>query len=102
MMRLIMKNRWVALLWVAMVAMTAARFAGKDGEGIKAFDQAASRVRAQRALAGGQQPQQVQVANGSGDWGADPQVPPRDPTYGEGYDPTPRQDQRVGTGTSPE
>ena len=51
MMRIILSNRWFALIWVTLVLLSVLRFAGPGGTGIKATDQAIARLNAQRQMA---------------------------------------------------
>jgi hypothetical protein len=81
MMRLIFSNRWIALIWVALVAASVIRFAGKDGYGLKAVEKATERARQQKAeikmLEEGKA--QVRETHPLAD----------EPELGEGYDPNP-------------
>ena len=82
MMRLILSNRWFALIWVTLVLLSVMRFAGPGGEGIKATDQAIARIQAKKQMAA-----QIQQAGAESPMPR-PELKERLP--GEGYDPTPR------------
>ena len=84
MLRLILSNRWFALIWVALIALSAQRFAGKDGQGIKAVEQATAKLEAR------QKSFQAQ-AEADQDLRRYADEEPDQPALGEGYDPTPKE-----------
>jgi hypothetical protein len=97
MLRLILSNRWLAAIWAMMTLISISAFVREDSPSMKALDEAANKLRAQRhqEAALKQASQNAVADNYAHDADAlseaEPQPSPeQEPAFGEGIDPNPQ------------
>ena len=90
MLRLILSNRWLAAIWALMTLISIASFVREGSPSMKALDDAAARMRAQRQQEATLKQASENAAQESDGQEPDEQLDPdlqREPAFGEGVDP---------------